>query len=288
MATAASDVCLVVIPGSPYAMKAMCALESRGLPYTLHWLELGYLKSQLPPPHLVPVMVCDGEVVTDSTDILKYIDAKLAPEMPALFSDAGTVALEEEMDEVFSAYLYFFIFCDEAAWMRSMRPKIAKNIPHFLQILGFTPEAAVADARERFHAKMSTLLGEEVGGHDGKAVMEKGLAPLLLKYNTLLQGNRFLHAGDKPSAADCALYGFLERVVGDGGMCGGDSAIVSPLPDLLDGYPHLQCFYKAMRVDYPMVFKGKRRASDQPKLPLPGLYGRKPFIPDAIWKFMLC
>lgn len=270
-------------------MKAMCALESRNIHYDCHWVDLAHISTQLPPPHLVPVMVCNGEMIADSTDILRHIDAHVVSGHERLFANEEVAALEDEMDEVLSKYLYFFIFCDPDTWARGMKETISKQTPGFLQMLGYTPEVAAAKHRDSYRTRVSELLGTEVGDSDGQIVMDRGLAPLLSKYNSLLQGRRYIHGGELPSAADCILYGLLERVVGDGHTAGGDLRYPSLLPDLLGPYSHLQAFQQAMRTDYPMIFKGKRRADDKPKLPLPGLYAKKPLIPPGVWKhFFAC
>lgn len=234
-------------------------------------------------------MVCNNEVVADSTDMLQYIDANLVSGKEMLFVSTDISALEEEMDEILSKYLFFFIFCNADTWAQGMKLTISKQTPRFLQMLGFTPEVATAKFRDNIRARVSELLKLEVSDDDGQVVMDRGLVPLLSKYNSLLDGRRFLHGGLLPSAADCALYGWLERVVGDGKTAGGDLNYPSLLPGLLTQHPHLQAFQQAMRADYPMVFRGKRRATDKPKLPLPGLYATKPFIPAAVWKhFCAC
>lgn len=283
------DICLVMIPGSPYVMKAMCALESRNVDYDCHWVDLPHISTQLPPPHLVPVMVCNNEVIADSTDILRYIDEHVVAGQEMLFANEDIAAWEDDIDEVLSKYMYFFIFCDSDTWARGMKETISKQTPSFLQMLGYTPEVAAAKHRDDIRARVSELLGTAVGDDDGHVVMDRGVAPLLSKYNLLLDGRRYLHGGVLPSAADCALYGLLERVVGDGETAGGDLRYRSLLPDLLAQYPHLQAFQQAMRADYPMRFKGKRRAGEKTKLPLPGLYAKKPFVPPVVWKhFCVC
>lgn len=96
-------------------------------------------------------------------------------------------------------------------------------------------------------------------------------------------GQRFLSGGQHPSAADCALYGILERATGPAGDCG----FSPPLPDLLNEYARLQKFLEDMRSSYPVRFKGKRRDKEKPRLPIAGLYQRMPMIPPGLCSTIL-
>eukprot|EP00746_Dinoflagellata_sp_MGD_P040865 gnl/MRDRNA2_/MRDRNA2_198701_c0_seq1.p1 gnl/MRDRNA2_/MRDRNA2_198701_c0~~gnl/MRDRNA2_/MRDRNA2_198701_c0_seq1.p1 ORF type:complete len:289 (-),score=47.53 gnl/MRDRNA2_/MRDRNA2_198701_c0_seq1:173-1039(-) len=283
---ASPDVTLLLVPGSPYVMKAMSALQSRQIAFDTHWCDLASLRTQLPPPHKVPVMVCNGEVIADSTYILKYIDTALASEQEPLFSGADVAALEHEISEVLSAYIYFFIFIDIDGWKQGMEKVLAKQIPGPLLCMGYTPSKAASKKRLDIKQQVSQLLGADVGESDGAVVMASGVGPLLQKYEDCLAKQRFLCGTSLPSAADCALYGILERVVGVDERAGGDTGMVAVVPQLLQPYPNLQNFYATMRTTYPIPFKGRRRSPEKPKLPLPGLYQKAPLVPQHVWETM--
>lgn len=120
------DICLIVVNGSEFAMKAMAALEAAKdkLPaqYSIKQVALLKLKKIARPPHLVPIMSVDDKVIADSTDIVKFLDEHYGTDFFPKGEIGKKVAeLEEESDTVLSVFLRYFAFYDNDGFSRGIK-----------------------------------------------------------------------------------------------------------------------------------------------------------------------
>jgi glutathione S-transferase len=97
------------LPNVPYTVKCLRGLRLKGLDFTLHEPSGPEdYKRWNPKTGMLPAMRVDGELVTDSTDILLRLD-RIQPEPPLLSPDALVAeqqrGLEDWADE---SFLYYF------------------------------------------------------------------------------------------------------------------------------------------------------------------------------------
>ena len=170
---------------SPFTEKCRRALVWKGVAFELY-LSTGPedVKRWSPVTGLLPVMRVDGELVSDSTNILLRLD-ELHPEPPLLSSDPVIAAqqrsLEDWADESFLWYWQEW-FRLEAA---SPAPPSRRN--RLRRLLGARPH----DARRRAQAEVT-----------------RGLAGRLDDLVNFLGTNPFFY-GDRPSLADLTVHAML-------------------------------------------------------------------------------
>lgn len=115
---------LYQFPLSHYCEKARWALDYKGVPYELRNLIPGphlLTVKRLAPQTSVPVLVHEGEVVQDSTEIIHYLDRKF-PEKPLTPVSENekkeAIELEEYFDQEAGVhlrrFLYHFVLEDRA------------------------------------------------------------------------------------------------------------------------------------------------------------------------------
>ncbi len=131
---------LITIPLSHFCEKARWALQRAGIPY----LEQGHLQvlhvaaaRRAGGGRTVPVLVAgDGEVVPDSTDILRWCDVRLAPEQ-RLYPDgelgARAAALESELDEGLGPDSRLWLYHETLPVIDRLRPWALAGLPGWQQ-----------------------------------------------------------------------------------------------------------------------------------------------------------
>jgi glutathione S-transferase len=274
---------LVVLPGSPYVLKAYFALESRDVHPKLHWLKLGDTKFLLPPPGLVPVLVWeDGTVVADSHEILKFFDTKLntSSNKESLYAHPEAEKLEMLISEDFAYLMFWFVFCDLPRFTKSQfRKRISDLIPGWIQFLGYTPEYVLRNQREIRSQRVRKMLHLSEKDELTKEMVQAKFDEMLTDFNKRFEQSStgWILGTKEMSAADCALAGQLERLTGPSGDIDWDG----PMPDLFTNnetknrWPHVAKFQETVRTKYPIVWKGKRVPKDI-ILPIPTLYKSPP------------
>lgn len=263
---------LLVLPGSQFVMKAMAALDHLGLEYSIRRVNGQKLKKELPPPHTVPVMHYDGQVVPDSHDILALLNEKhgralgrdLFPADPPSAAAFETVeALETWSGDVLYVWSLYYSWVDDEAWKRSLRPVIAKLVPGFLQKCCpcmFSPENAVRPIREKQRKRCNEVLGEAVATPEAA---QQGIVQALHKLEASLldDAQQYLQGTEHPTAGDFAVYGNMLRLV-DTSF---DANIGGGFPDLFGvAKTHrLEAWFGRMKAAYPLQFYGRGKKSEE-------------------------
>ena len=204
---------LLTIPVSHYCEKARWALQRAGIPYqeVRHMQGFHYLYSLRWAGSLtVPVLRIGDRVLTDSTDILHWVDARtppegrLFPDDPALRSDVE--ALEDRFDRgigvdvrrwVYQRYL-------SAGQAKEMIDKAAQGVPGYEAPLLY-----------RLLPLLQPLLRVRVQGlseSEVEAGMARTRATLDELSTRLSDGRRYL-CGDRFTAADLTLASLASFLV---------------------------------------------------------------------------
>lgn len=193
-----TDITLCGTRVSPFVEKVAQALDYKGLSWQMRELKSpADLKKWNPVTGKMPTVEIDGEMVYDSTFILRRLE-ELQPD-PSLFSEDPAAAaqqrlLEDWSDESLYWYLMALRWADrnkEATFQQ-----ISAGIPGFLK-----PIARIVITRKVGGMPATQGLGrlpyEVVVRETGKALDDLVLA---------LAGRPFFF-GDRPSVADFAVYG---------------------------------------------------------------------------------
>jgi glutathione S-transferase len=147
---------LVTIPISHFCEKARWALQRAGTSYVEQpHLQLVHIAAarKAGGGRSVPVFVADdGEVVADSTDILRWADRGLAPDQrlyPAGEVGARTAALEDELDEGLGPDSRLWIYHATLPVIDRLRPWAEVGLPRWerLAFRGSGPLVGIAISR---------------------------------------------------------------------------------------------------------------------------------------------
>jgi glutathione S-transferase len=202
-----SEIVLFEFEGCPFCRKARAALRHKSLPFTrkivktsADYLELGRHN----PMRQAPVMVYDGEVVRDSTDILYFLEARHPA--PALFPKEGRSAafchfLEDWADEALSWYGSAF------RWVDRRNNQVAQKQ---LKIAGGrNPFARLFPSLGRLVGRLR-VLGQGIGRRPVER-LEADLRRHLDRVSDILGEKPFLF-GAEISAADIAVWSQLRSL----------------------------------------------------------------------------
>jgi glutathione S-transferase len=172
---------------SPYSWRIRMALAHKGLKARLIPWHFG--EKRLPGGHRrVPVLVDDGEVIAESTDIALHLEDKY-DHGPSLFGgEAG------------EAHARFIIAWTDSVLMPAMAPLLAADILRFVK-----PEAR-AYFRESREKRLGTTL-EKAAADRAQAL--PGLRALMQPLRLVLTGQVFL-GGDEPTYADYTVFGAFQ------------------------------------------------------------------------------
>lgn len=201
---------LVTIAVSHFCEKARWALDRAGLPYVeeahpplLHWMAARRAGGR----RTTPVLVTDeGEVLADSTDILRWVDARaklgLYPDDPALRAEVD--ALEDLFDESLGPHtrrwVYSYVLADRALTRRVL----TTNVSGASRLLYRLTQPAVTFAMRR-GLKITPASAER-----SRAKIDEVFA----KVDALLADGRPFLAGDRFTAADLTFAALGAPAVG--------------------------------------------------------------------------
>jgi glutathione S-transferase len=171
---------------SPYCWRVRMVLAHKGLEFTTSpWRFLDKQALEFAGYDKVPVL-CDGEqVVTDSFEIMRYLD-KAYPEAPVLGEGVS-----------YQRVLLFKYFVE-----RSVTPALFRIVA--MDLLAAVHPDDRDYFRETREARFGCSLEEVHQPEEGKQQLKKVLAPV----RDLLRESAFLD-GDAPSGADYLLFGSM-------------------------------------------------------------------------------
>ncbi|WP_339934327.1 glutathione S-transferase family protein [Vreelandella glaciei] len=171
---------------SPYCWRVRMALAHKGLEFTtVAWRFLDKKALEFADYDKVPVL-CDGEqVVTDSFEIMRYLD-KAYPESPVL---GEGVSYQR-------ALLFKYVV------ERSVNPALFRIIA--MDLFAAVHPGDQAYFRETREARFGCTLEEFHQPEQGKQKLQQALAPV----RDLLRKSAFLD-GDAPSGCDYLLFGSM-------------------------------------------------------------------------------
>lgn len=171
---------------SPYCWRVRMALAHKGLDYTtVAWCFLDKQALEFADYDKVPVL-CDGDqVVTDSFEIMRYLD-KAYPEAPVLGEGVS-----------YQRVLLFKYFVE-----RSVNPALFRTIA--MDLFAAVHPYDRAYFRETREARFGCTLEEFHQPEQGKQQLKQVLAPV----RDMLRESAFLD-GDAPSGSDYLLFGSM-------------------------------------------------------------------------------
>ncbi len=196
---------LVTIAVSHFCEKARWALDRAGLPYVeeahaplLHWLAARRAGGR----RTTPVLVTDaGEALADSTDILRWVDARAGL---GLYPDAGVAALEDLFDETLGPHArrwaYSYVLDDPAVTRRVL----TTNVPARERLLYRLTQPAITFAMRR-----GMKITREAAARSHAKVEE-----VFARVDDLLADGRPYLAGDRFTAADLTFAALGAPAVG--------------------------------------------------------------------------
>lgn len=239
--TSDPELILFVIPGSQFCIKIMAYMNVNEMSYKVQWISKA--ENELAAPHLVPVLLNlkQNEIVNDSTIILAYLDDQLKKkqlsgnlnanafpsssesESESEDSKNSIYSMEKYMDNYFNCYIKYLNLIDEKGFAASIEVVVNKRIPWFLRtILPCCFSARkIVDATgmtEKYLKDIQANIDQDILD-GGDAQVRKSLDGLLVRLSVRLQQTKYglLTNTKMPTAADFALYGILEHLVGYSG-----------------------------------------------------------------------
>ena len=249
----------------------IAALDSQKIPYRVIPCDIRKLKQVLKPPHTVPQMSWRGELLTDSADIMKKIDAESSSswKMYPTSQRAAIEKTEKWAGSTFNAYVLYFTWWVEYGFNVSLMPKLCevmfpRFIPASLAAWLVPYFVDVGRLRGSVRKRVRGLLGEELvpPGRDPGPEEEPGMRRALIAAVTTLEeklarstDQLWLEQTAEPSAADFSVYGLIERLVGDEG----DAQMGTATPWLWEesGASRLRGWHARMAGRFPLHFLGK-------------------------------
>jgi len=259
---------LYTLVGSQFGAKALVALDALGVPYVVQEVDISEMKTQLEPPHTVPQMRFNGKLLTDSSDILKAIDAehegayKLYPEE----QKKSVEELEAWAGNELNMYVFYFCWWVQEGFQRTYRRKILEQfwpLPTILALPVAHMSMDIGRMRGSYRKKARNVLGEALiaPGREAPADEEGKMRASLIEQIHSLEARfatddqKYICGTASPTAADFTLYAILERLVGNTG----DSDMGAGAPWLWNETqsPRLQAWHAAMLEAHPIVFKSK-------------------------------
>ena len=257
---------LIIWRGSQYSIKAIAALALKGLWADTHYrllsvpLAIRDRSKLLPPPHTVPVLLWDGDVVLGTDHICAFLDNAIpcdAKLYPNITDQVG--AIEKRCGELywynswlstvdpkgFDRYTGAFIRREApkrsriAGCLIAMAPGFATNL---IRRLVFLP--GILEVLNRRGGAVGQRLAR-TSARDAPVVLQEARAELAT-LNELLAASPtpWFCGAASPTAADLTLYGMLERWLGDSWM---PKRHGPAQPDILDGMPAIRAAWQECR-----------------------------------------
>lgn len=268
--TDSTPITIYTFSGSQYSAKVLTALDANQIPHYVTFVSLAPSSRKLPSGgKLVPEMVV-GEgseqvIIPDSEAILRWLDAHRGTR---LFPSEQAAAISKRAsDGVLAGAVIYYNWVHTPTYRTTMRAIAVskRGLPAWICVgRGLITDYATSKQRATF----ATLAAKQLGGisdeamRDEPAVRRMLVAELAELQSTLhTDAQPYLLPGDAPTAADFAVFGQLERIVGDMG----DAQIPCSLPELLSQEPlaRLRAWHQGMRQRHPIRFKGKRPPASQ-------------------------
>ena len=139
MSSPPPPVTIHAIMASQYTAKVLLALDTFDIPHRVEFAHVKPSKRRLPGGGvLVPVLECGDETVTDSENILRWLDthrgAMCFPPGGEGEATAAAADVSERVSEGFiGAAVLYYNWVDPAGYARSIRTKLKKVVPWFLR-----------------------------------------------------------------------------------------------------------------------------------------------------------
>ena len=189
---------------APFTEKVRRALVLKGLQFELREpTTLEDYTNWSPETGLLPVMRIDGELTSDSTEILFMLD-KLYPDPPLLSPDLMVAeqqrSLETWADE---SFLWYFM-----QWL-NFRGEPAMTTPDIEQLQEASEEIRKSDAKPfRWFRRLLAWLSAGGTWERPETALLRGLSDRLTDLSNFLGARAFFYA-DRVSMADLAVYSML-------------------------------------------------------------------------------
>jgi glutathione S-transferase len=175
----------------PFTEKCRRALLLKGLAFELREPSgPDDFRRWSPKTGLLPVMTVDGDLVSDSTEILLRLD-EIQPEPPLVSSDPIVAAQQRQLEDwADESFLWYY-----QQWLRVQRAEQAEPAP-------------VSPRRGRILARLSQRLRPAPDRASEKAELLRGVEARLDDLVNLLGARPFFYA-ERVSMADLTIYGML-------------------------------------------------------------------------------
>lgn len=194
---------------SPFCDKVRRALNLKGIAYRTEEISLldtlrGRLK-QLSPAAKVPVLVIDGETLSDSTDIIHWLEARY-PEPRLTPANTKEQALVHFLEDWADESLYFHEMHLRFTLPHNARRWVAEVTAHDNTIIKHIAKVAVPLTMRKTTEAQGT-------GRKPLAALLRDLDRHLLMLEQWLDGREWL-VGDRLTLADLAVYAQLFCIAG--------------------------------------------------------------------------
>jgi glutathione S-transferase len=190
---------------SPYVTKVANYLELAGLDYQIKPGQVFALKSTTPYGKL-PVIEIDGQTVADSTEIIKYLEAKSAHPL-----DAGITPAEKATMLAFNRMLDEHLY-----WAAVIQPRWREqsNWERYIPIIvgGAKVEEPLRNMLEEFRRMiLAEFDGQGMGRLPAEKVYERAAADIGALSDFL--GDKPYFMGDAPRTIDANVLSHLKHIV---------------------------------------------------------------------------
>ena len=245
-----------VLPGSQYCNKLLAALDSKHIPYYVHFVNPRKLDKELPPPHMVPVvdLVKGGETETmvDSKAILQKCDELMTG--AAFYPSDDVTALDAWLDSHFNVMVWYYNWVDEDGFNASIAPRVAAQIPWFAKFF-LTPQKLLKKRRGELSERVAKVYPDVIGNAEAAA---KQLADNIKELDGHLKTDeqQWLCGTDEPSAADFGAFGMIHHLVGESGDAKLMPCRATALKDA--DVPRLSAWWERISTKYPLQYLNKR------------------------------
>jgi glutathione S-transferase len=186
---------------SPFVEKVARALEWKRVPFEIVEPKgPGDLRKFNPVTGKMPAVSLDGELLYDSTFILRALDAR-HPDPPLLSADARVAAAQRQLEDWADESLYWYLMA-----LRWADPNAAATAD---QILSSVPALLRPILRIVVRRKVGGMARSQGLGRLPHEVVVRELGRILDDLVVLLGDRTFFYA-DEPSLADLAVYAQIQ------------------------------------------------------------------------------
>jgi glutathione S-transferase len=194
-------------PGSPYTRKMLAVLRYRRLPYL--FLPIARARATLPQPKvaLLPTFYFDGQPMTDSTPIIRRLEAEHA-DRPIVPADPALALIDALIEDYGDEWLTKAMFHYRWSYAADIR-KSADVLPNWHARP--LDDAALATMGKAFADRQIARLAYVGSNAVTGATIEASYRRLLTILDAHFGAHRFL-LGARPAPSDFALYGQLTQL----------------------------------------------------------------------------